>query len=240
MRVCAIIPAAGQGVRMGKAKPKQFLDIFGKPILIHTAEAVSRAGFLDGMVLVVPAPYLAEARQLAAKHLRPPPSISVVAGGKERQNSVWNALRCVPADCEWVLIHDGARPLVSSALLHSTWKAAQITGAAIAAVPATDTVKRVHNGRVQETLAREAIWLVQTPQVFRVELLRRAYEQLQQQDWLVTDDASLVERLNVPVAVVPGERFNIKITTPEDLVWMEWFMTNNHAGIQTSCPAAGG
>jgi 2-C-methyl-D-erythritol 4-phosphate cytidylyltransferase len=240
MKVYAIIPAAGQGVRMGKDKPKQFLDILGKPILMHTAEEISRAEFLDGMVLVVPAAFLTEARQLAAKHLHSPPCISVVAGGKERQDSVWNALRCIPDDCQWVLIHDGARPLVSTALLHATWKAAQITGAAIAAVPATDTVKRVRARRVEETLPREEIWLVQTPQVFRVDLLRRAYEQLQQQGWRVTDDASLVERLNIPVTVVPGERFNIKVTTPEDLAWMEWVMTSNRAGTSAHCPAAGG
>jgi 2-C-methyl-D-erythritol 4-phosphate cytidylyltransferase len=122
------------------------------------------------------------------------------------------------------LVHDGVRPLVSAALLEATWHAAQATGAAIAALPATETVKRVAGERVLETLPRQEIWLVQTPQVFRAEVLRRAYREADRRGWLATDDASLVERMRIPVAVVHGERSNIKVTTPEDLAWARWFL----------------
>jgi 2-C-methyl-D-erythritol 4-phosphate cytidylyltransferase len=225
MRGYAIIPAAGRGLRMGTEQPKQFLDLLGKPILVHTLEAISRAPFLNGLVLVVPNGFVVEAQRLVARFLPGTLPISVVVGGKERQHSVWNALCAIPDDCRWVLIHDGARPLVSAGLLDATWKAATATGAAIAAVSATDTVKRVQARQVQETLPRDEIWLVQTPQVFRADLLRQAYLEAQKHGWTATDDASLVERLQVAVTVVAGERFNIKVTTPEDLDWMRWFVT---------------
>jgi 2-C-methyl-D-erythritol 4-phosphate cytidylyltransferase len=239
MQVYAIIPAAGRGLRMGKAKPKQFLDLLGKPILVYTLEAVSRATFLDGLVLVVPSDFVTETRRLVAGLLPGTLPISVVVGGKERQDSVWNALCAIPDTCRWVLIHDGARPLVSSSLLEATWRAAGATGAAIAAVSATDTVKRVHARQVQQTLPRDEIWLVQTPQVFRVDLLRQAYVEAQNHGWTATDDASLVERLNVPVTVVLGERSNIKVTSPEDLDWMRWFVAKRRGGASDAHQAAG-
>jgi len=147
-----------------------------------------------------------------------------VTGGAERRDSVWNGLKHLPGDCEWVLIHDGVRPFVSLKLLEDTWAAAADTGASIAAVPAVDTVKRVACGHVVETLPREEIHLVQTPQVFRKDILMEAYSKAEDHSWTGTDDASFVERLGVAVAVVPGEWSNIKVTTPQDLEWGEWFM----------------
>lgn len=150
--------------------------------------------------------------------------IRFVAGGAERQDSVLNALLQLPQDCGWVVIHDGVRPFASLQLIRSTLDLAMTAGAAIAAIPSTDTVKRVEGGRVAETLPREAIWLVQTPQVFRKDLILGAYHEARRQGWTGTDDASFVERLGHPVAVALGERFNIKVTTPEDLEWGASFM----------------
>jgi 2-C-methyl-D-erythritol 4-phosphate cytidylyltransferase len=163
--------------------------------------------------------------------------ICVVAGGAERQDSVFNGLQALPPDCDWVLIHDGVRPFASSELLKRTWDAALTNGAAIAALPASDTIKRVRAGQVVETVPREELWLVQTPQVFRREILFEAYREADRQGWVGTDDAFLVERLGLPVAVVTGERSNIKVTTPEDLVWGSWFLAQTSPRRDPSPPS---
>jgi 2-C-methyl-D-erythritol 4-phosphate cytidylyltransferase len=176
-----------------------------------------------------------DARPIESRHQEPagsvrsgpveedPVTVAIVEGGNERQDSVFNALQELPEDSEWVVVHDGVRPLVSLELIEETWKAALRCGAAIAAVPATDTVKQVQDGLVTGTLPRHQVWLVQTPQVFRKDLLLRAYQVGREQGVQATDDASLVEALGHPVAVVPGERANIKVTRPEDLAWLDWF-----------------
>ncbi len=225
--IYAIVPAAGRGVRMGKDRPKQFLEVSSKPILLHTLQALSKADFLSGIILAVPRDYMSEAERLAEECVLPSKGdfrIRVVAGGAERQDSVYNALMALPEDCEWVLIHDGVRPMVTSELLEKTLAAARKTGAAIAAVPATDTVKRVSQGRVVETLSRDSIWMVQTPQGFRKRDLLAAYEEARKRGWSATDDAGLMERLGAPVEVIEGDRFNIKVTTPEDLRIAELFL----------------
>jgi 2-C-methyl-D-erythritol 4-phosphate cytidylyltransferase len=157
----------------------------------------------------------------------------LVGGGSERQDSVFNGLSQLPPDCGWVMIHDGVRPFASLDLIRRTWEKARETGACIAALPSTDTVKRVVDGRVAETLPRESIRLVQTPQVFKRDLIVKAYEEAYRHHWVGTDDASFVERLERPVAVSSGERSNIKVTTPEDLEWGVSFLkksrTNHHS-----------
>jgi 2-C-methyl-D-erythritol 4-phosphate cytidylyltransferase len=251
-KTCAIIPAAGRGLRMGEAKPKQFLELSGKPILLHTLETISRSRFLSGILVVAQKDFLAATENLIRAYCSVHPDklcyssrraspgsvplslqeggagnricITVVVGGKERQDSVFNALQELPEECVWVLIHDGVRPFVSRQLLESTWKAALETGAAIAALPATDTIKWVREKTVLETLPREEIWFVQTPQVFRKDIIVAAYREARERGWSGTDDAFLVECFGVPVSVVPGERSNIKITTPEDLVWGNWLV----------------
>jgi 2-C-methyl-D-erythritol 4-phosphate cytidylyltransferase len=256
-RTYAIIPAAGRGIRMGSGHPKQFLDLDGKPILIHTLATFCGVEQLAGILLVVPEPFQRDTRHLLHRYMGTEPAagqgvpsspdqgswfriespigappartkaekfVRLVAGGIERQDSVFNGLGQLPADCGWVVIHDGVRPFVSPDLIRKTCDLGMASGAAIAALPSTDTVKRVENGEVAETLPRESIWLVQTPQVFRRELILRAYDEALRQGWIGTDDASLVERLGYPVAVALGERSNIKVTTPEDLEWGATFM----------------
>ncbi len=231
--VYAVVPAAGRGLRMGGDRPKQFLELHGRPILDHTLEALARVPFLSGILLVVPEEFIGPVRDWVeqggpagtAAPRRPGSLAFIVApGGNERQDSVYNGLRRLPGECDWVMIHDGVRPFASVELFERTWAAARESGAAIAAVPSTDTVKRVDDGHVTETLRRESIWLVQTPQIFRRDILMRAYESARENGWVGTDDASLVERLSIRVAVALGERTNIKVTTPDDLDWGEHFL----------------
>lgn len=254
----AVIPAAGRGVRMGKDRPKQFLELAGRSILSHTLAAFFQVPFVNGILLVVPVDFLDQGEILARTcrnefigSLRLPartegkesvsgrtgtdpvedkvPFIRVIPGGAERQDSVSNALENLPDECGWVMIHDGVRPFASGKLIHDTWTAARQTGAAIAALPATDTVKRVLDGKVVETIPREEIWLVQTPQVFRKDLILEAYRQARKNGWSGTDDAFFVERLGVRIATVKGEATNIKVTAPGDLEWARWYLSMRSA-----------
>ena len=213
---------------MGGSKPKQFLEVAGRPILAHTLSALSRVSLIASIFLIVPEKHVPAAGRVVSDWTRTAPAsvpeIAVVTGGTERQGSVYNGLLKLPPECEWVLIHDGVRPFASPGLITAAWEGAQATGASITAVPATDTVKRAENATVRETLPRDQIWLVQTPQVFRKGIILAAYAKALEDRWTGTDDASLVERLGVPVSIVRGERSNIKVTTPEDLEWAEWFL----------------
>jgi len=230
-KTCAIVPAAGSGIRMGGRKPKQFLELDGSPILAHTLSALSRASFISDIFLIVPENFIPVAREIVSDwkagcaSSSGVPGISIFPGGAERQDSVFNGLSELSPECEWVVIHDGVRPFPSKGLLWAAWEGAQASGACITAVPATDTVKRGHTGHVVETLSRNEIYLVQTPQVFRKDIILGAYNRAAEAGWSGTDDASFVERIGVPVAIVPGERSNIKVTTPEDLDWARWFLS---------------
>lgn len=206
---------------MGDAVEKQFLNLRGMPILAHTLKVFNQSPEVDGIVLVV-APQQRQA--LETEVLGPHPCnklLRIVDGGPERQDSVGNGLQTIPSESELIVVHDGVRPLVKVDLLGAVLKAARHYGAAIAAIPAGDTVKQVENQRVVATLERETIWLAQTPQVFHAGLLRRAYEKAAGDGVVLTDDAALVERLGVAVHLVPGSPENIKVTTPSDLVVAE-------------------
>ncbi|SMC16776.1 2-C-methyl-D-erythritol 4-phosphate cytidylyltransferase [Desulfacinum hydrothermale DSM 13146] len=213
-----IVAAAGSGVRMGLPHPKQFHDLEGKPLLARTLDILHRLDFLSGAVVVAPQAFVAWAQDLV-ETVNPPCPVRVVAGGRERQDSVRNGLDALPSRCRWVCIHDGVRPFASPQLFRRTLAGAQKTGAAICACPAVDTVKLVRDGLVETTLNRRRVWLVQTPQVFRRDVLTAAYDRTLQEGLSATDDAALVERCGVSVAVVEGERTNVKITCPEDLHW---------------------
>jgi 2-C-methyl-D-erythritol 4-phosphate cytidylyltransferase len=210
---------------MGGDKPKQFLELSGKPVLAHTLDALSRMPFLSSIFLVVPREFIPAARAIVSEPGGGGGHVHVVCGGGERQDSVYNGLRELPTECEWVLIHDGVRPFASPELINAAWEGARQTGACIAALPATDTVKSARGGKVEGTLSRDEIWLVQTPQVFRKEIILAAYEKAIRSGWSGTDDASFVERMGVTVTIVRGERTNIKVTTPEDLEWAQWFLS---------------
>jgi 2-C-methyl-D-erythritol 4-phosphate cytidylyltransferase/2-C-methyl-D-erythritol 2,4-cyclodiphosphate synthase len=211
VHVTAIIAAGGRGERFGAGLPKQLLTLGGVPILQRSVDALLRHPHIHDMVVALPPDLAADPPAYLREREKP---LVVVEGGARRQDSVARAFACVPAGTEIVVIHDAARPLVSADLIERTVDAARADGAAVAAVRATDTVKRGDaEGRVVETLPREHVYLAQTPQAFRVGVLRDALAIAAD----ATDEATLAERAGHPVRLVEGEPVNVKITTPGDL-----------------------
>ncbi len=215
-KVGAVIVAAGSSRRMGGID-KVFAPLGEKPVLAHVLDAFESCDSIDQIVVVVSKKNLERCRQLIAeKGLSKP--IEVCAGGRRRQDSVAAGLKRLQ-NCHWVVIHDGARPLVTKDLIERGLKAARETGAAVAAIPVTDTIKVAGDDRiVHQTPPRQNLWAVQTPQVFRYGLIAEAYEKANSE---VTDDASLVERLGYKVKLYMGAYDNIKITNPDDLALAE-------------------
>lgn len=221
MSTAALVVAAGRGERLGAELPKAFVSLAGRALLLHALEAVAASAEIDCVVPVVAPEDLVRFASLAQELTRIPKLAGAVAGGAERQDSVRKGLNALGAGVELVAVHDAARPLVSPDAVSRVVVAARLGGAALLAVPAGDTIKRVREGRVLETPAREECWAAQTPQVFRVELLREALAKADAESFRGTDDAQLVERLGAPVAVVEGDPGNLKITWPADLVTAE-------------------
>jgi 2-C-methyl-D-erythritol 4-phosphate cytidylyltransferase len=217
MIVTAIVPAAGEGTRFGGAIRKQFIALSGLPILSHTLRALAAAQTLEAVIVVVPPGEESIGRE-ALRLAGIDTETEVVPGGRERQDSVYNGLKRARPDTDLVLVHDGVRPFVSREVILAAIEAAKEWGAAVTAVPVTDTIKRVDDdGLVVETPAREHLWAVQTPQVFRYGLLMRAHLAVREQGIVATDDAALVERIGVRVKIVRGSSENLKITSEEDL-----------------------
>lgn len=215
-QVWAVIPAAGQGVRMGGKK--QGLLLAGRPLLRWTVDVFEASPVIGGVVVAVPVEDLPVWRRTLAdcRKVR-----AVVAGGASRQDSVGRGLAAVPADVGWVVVHDGVRPCVSSELVARVVGEARLSGAAIAALPVSETVKRGAGEWVKETVDREGLWAVQTPQAFQAGFLREAHRRAATEGVTATDDAVLVERLGVAVRLVPGLPGNVKVTRPEDLLLAE-------------------
>lgn len=217
-----VIPAAGSGHRMGQpGQPKQYLPLLGDPIILWTLRACAAAPSVQELVLVVAEADVAFCRDRLRDQWRVDKPVTVTAGGLSRQQSVYAGLRAISRPVDLVAVHDGVRPLVDARLLERTLEAAWLHGAATAAVPLKDTVKLTESGWVQSTPPRARLRAVQTPQAFRRELLWQAHEQAAADGTESTDDASLVERLGHPVAIIDGTYSNIKITTPEDLLVAE-------------------
>jgi 2-C-methyl-D-erythritol 4-phosphate cytidylyltransferase len=219
MQALAILVAAGRGERMGAERPKAFLDLAGEPLLLRSARVFDAAPCVEHVVAVVPVAQLDEAQALLAPigKLR-----AVVPGGERRQDSVLAGLEQAPDGFAGVvLVHDAARPLVDVALVERVAREAAAEGAALPVLPLIDTVKRVRDGAVVETLDRSELAAAQTPQGFRFALLVEAYQAAFRDRLTVTDEASAVERIGACVRAVPGSVRNRKITTPEDLAWAE-------------------
>jgi len=224
-RVAAIIPAAGEGRRMGGAVPKQFLQIGGREILARTLAVFEACVAIDDVWVVVAAEQCALCQSAIVERYGLRKVRGVVAGGTTRQESVWHGLQQVVQAVGLVVVHDGVRPFVTELLLQHTLDHANRFGAAIAAVPLKDTLKRVSAaGTVEATVPREHLWRVQTPQAFQHALLRRAFQHAWQQGLQATDEAGLVEALGNAVRIVPSYEHNVKITTPDDLVFCEMFL----------------
>ena len=217
----AIIAAAGTGSRMASERPKQFLQLAGTPIIFHTLKPFELCDSIQEVIVVLPAEesaeFLAQAGKRGLRKLS-----RVVPGGATRADSVKRGLQAVrAATADIVAVHDGVRPFVTVEEIDNAIDAARRDGAAILTTRATDTIKRVEGDTVVETLARQNLRQALTPQCFRYELLRRAYEQVDITDPSLTDESVLVERLGHRVTVVEGSARNIKITTPRDLLLAE-------------------
>jgi 2-C-methyl-D-erythritol 4-phosphate cytidylyltransferase len=207
------VPAFGRGVRTGE--DKLWADVAGRPVFAITLESIAAAGCFDLVVIAAPASRWPAIRDLATTHQLPP--VVLLEGGERRQDSVAAALdRCDGND--WITVHDAARPLTPRGLFRAVLDAARAEGAATAGVPCVDTVKQVQNGRVSATLDRSSLIAAQTPQAFSADLLRRAHAHAAAHGIDAGDDAALVEAIGEPVAVVPGDARNFKVTFPQDLV----------------------
>lgn len=212
-RVIAIIVAAGRGKRLGSSLPKQFLKVRGRTILEMSVEAFEQNKYVDEIFVAANADYC----ELTEKLCRGFSKLKkIVAGGAERQDSVRAALDCLRGENGIVLVHDAARPFVSEAVINAVIEGTADFGAAIPTVPAKDTIRQV-DGIGSRTLQRETLACVQTPQGFRISLIKHAFERAQAEGFLGTDDASLVERMGINISMVQGENANRKITTREDL-----------------------
>ncbi len=232
MKVGAIIAAAGFGRRMKADRPKQFLALNGTPIIIHTIRKFDASTVIDYIIVTAPRESAEELRHLvdSAGFHKP---VLVVEGGERRQDSVAAGLAHLEAGTEIVAVHDGVRPFVSAEDIENVVQQATRSGAAILGVPIVETVKHAEKDFVESTLTREHLVLAQTPQVFRTEVLKQAFDRARQDEYYGTDESSLVERLGVSVAIVRGSERNIKITRPTDLTLARAFLEEQNAERKT-------
>lgn len=222
----AIIVAAGKGTRMGPATDKLFLQVAGRPVIAHTWQRFDAVTCIDEIILVVRDGLQDAFRELAAT-IRPQKSYRLVVGGLERQNSVWHGLESLSPASELVAIQDGARPCTSGELIKATLEAAREVGAAVAAQRVTDTIKESDDGlMIARNLDRTRLWSVQTPQSFRVEVIRRALTAVEQKGLVVTDDTAACELIGQPVKLVESAQPNPKVTVPGDLPYIELLLRN--------------
>lgn len=221
--VTAIVPAGGRGTRFGTSIPKQFIQIKNRPILFYCLRQLENAPDVSEIIIPVHVEWQSQMTNWI-KEWKFQKISHIIAGGPERQDSVARALEVLSPHTQWILVHDAVRPLISLEKIHEVVEAGYEYGAAILAIPSRNTIKRCKEGWVEETVDRETFWQVQTPQVFRREVLVSAYKKALEQGFYGTDDAMLVERLGHPVRVVLGEEQNIKITTAYDMQWVEMFL----------------
>ncbi len=223
MKAQAIIPAAGVGKRFKSRISKPLVIVKGKPVIIYTLKAFEDCSLIKSVILVGNKKNLEALRKVVKKfHLKK--VIRIIPGGATRTQSIAQGLKILDEDTRIVIVHDGVRPLVSVKLLKEATRQCQAHRAVTVAVPVKPTIKKVDKRTqvIKETLNRDELWEVQTPQVFRKEILLKAYAK--NKNGNATDDASLVERLGVPVKIVTGDYKNIKVTTTEDLVIMKAFL----------------
>lgn len=219
-RAVAIIPSAGMGRRMGSQK-KNYLELLGRPVLSRTIEPFEASALVDAIIVVVPSGDEAFCKENIVGPYGFKKVVAIVAGGKERQDSVENGVKTAGTEYDIVIVHDGARPLVTTHIIEAAIRAAAEDGAALVGVSVKDTIKETSAGYVRATLNREALLSVQTPQAFRLDVLKEAFRKARQDGFQGTDESSIVERTGQAVRIVEGSYENIKITTPEDLVFAE-------------------
>ena len=227
----AIIVAAGSGTRFGAEKPKQFLEILGKPLIVHTLECFESCPTVDEIVVVLPAAEIGTFRQTVDKY-NLKKLVKTVAGGTSRAESVFNGLKLINSKrTQIVAVHDGARPLVSTEEITRTIEKARETGAACLVADVTDTIKEIRDGKIVGTIDRRGLRRALTPQAFRCEILKLAFEAADLSE-ATTDECFLVEKLGYQISVVEGMEQNIKITTQKDFALAEIFL--NEIAIRKS------
>ena len=237
MKVTVILPAAGLGTRMGRAAPekagtsrKQFMLLDGSPILLHTIRKFVSSDWVLEIIVALRAEDISWVTDLLKQEGFSKP-VRLVEGGDSRQQSVENALATLSAQTELVAVHDAVRPFIELGTLDKVFAEAAETGAAIVGIVPVDTVKQVQRNKVRATIPRERLILTQTPQVFRYELLRKAFDQAREDGFIGTDESSLVERLEqVEVSVVAGSDRNIKITKPSDVDLARHYLIEEKVG----------
>ena len=229
MRVLALIVSAGLGTRFKSNIPKQFIEVFGKPLIFYTLKVFEDSEVIDDILLVVPQNYIEYSKNLVEK-FKLNKVKWIIPGGEKRQDSVFCGLKflmnnnIVP---DILTIHDGVRPLISKDLIKESVEKAKKFGAVVLAVPAVDTIKIVKDNFVQSTLNRKILWCAQTPQTFKYEIIKRAYIEAYSKNFYTTDDSSLVEKAGFPVYIICGAYKNIKITTEVDLELFKILLKND-------------
>lgn len=228
MKVTVIIAAAGAGRRMKSDRPKQLLVLNETPILVYTIRKFDRCRLVDRIVVAAPRESVDEIRKLvsAAGFSK---AVSVVQGGARRQDSVATAMQHLDPDTTIVAVHDAVRPFVTVEEIEAVINEAEKSGAAVLAIPIVDTVKQIRRDLIESTLTRDHLVLAQTPQVFRIEVLREAFERAKKDEYYGTDESSLVERMDHPVAIIRGSERNIKITRPDDLTLARFYLQEEQA-----------
>lgn len=228
----ALIPAAGMGKRMGASINKQYLLLNDLPIVARTIAVFEQSSLIDAIYLVIPEEEIPYCREHVVDACGFRKIAAIVPGGPERQNSVMNGLRAMQksvSDADVVLIHDGVRPLVTEIMLRDSITIARLHDGAVVAVPVKDTIKVVHDGIVHDTPPRENLWQAQTPQSFRFGIIFKAHLSAETGSFSGTDDASLIERDGGEVRIIRGDYRNIKITTPEDLLLAEAYLSSRES-----------
>jgi 2-C-methyl-D-erythritol 4-phosphate cytidylyltransferase len=219
LKVSAIIAAAGLGKRFREVIKKQFMPFGGKPLIVYSIERFEESELIKEIILVVSEDSTSYCQREIVDRYRFKKVTKIIRGGEERQHSVKSGFDSISNDTDVVVVHDGVRPFVTVSLIDEVIRECLKSGGAIAAIPVTDTIKKSSaKNDIEDTISREALWLAQTPQAFRYDLLKMAYEKTAIDGFLGTDESSLVERLGVPIGLVPGSQINIKITTHEDLL----------------------
>jgi 2-C-methyl-D-erythritol 4-phosphate cytidylyltransferase len=233
MSVTVLIPAAGTGSRMGSATNKQYLILVDRPILAHTLALFDSHPVVDHIYVISPPEEIARCRTDVVELYGFTKIRNLIPGGAERQDSVRNGLlSCGASDDDIILIHDGVRPFFPASFIEQVVTVAACIGGCVVGVPVKNTIKQVEHGLIQNTPDRHCLWQAQTPQAFRYDLIREAHEQALRDGYRGTDDASLVERLGLPVAMLEGSYRNIKITTPEDLILARAFLNTPKESFQ--------
>ncbi len=223
----AIVLAAGQGKRMESTVQKQYMQLQGYPVLYYSLLAFQASKLIDEIILVVGDGEQEYCKEQLISPYKFTKVKQIVTGGKERYDSVWKALQCVPEDTDYVMIHDGARPLVTEQIISDGLESVKVSGATVAAVPSKDTIKIVDDKQtIIDTPLRKNVWSIQTPQIFSFSLVKEAYTKMQKEEHThVTDDAMVVESyMGTAVQVYMADYKNIKITTPEDMIVADKFL----------------